>query len=134
MCTLIWLYIRVQKYQNMSKLRFWPLAFASYKTFLKNRSVTSLPALFSACFLKKNISHSNCPNVIVWLSLVFEISDNMCITVISLPVDNVIYFEINLRFLIKPLSYMTEKPIFDSIVFQWNFVRMTILKYVPVVG
>ena len=43
--------------QNILRLRCWPLAFTSYKTFLKKRkrSGTSLPALYSAWFFKKNL-------------------------------------------------------------------------------
>ena len=45
-------------YQNILTLSCRPLAFTSYRAFLKNkkRSRTSLPASFSAWFLKKNIS------------------------------------------------------------------------------
>ena len=41
------------------KRRCWPLSFTSYKAFLKinKRSGTSLPASFSAWFLKKYTSH-----------------------------------------------------------------------------
>ena len=35
--------------------------------------------------------------------------DNMCISFVCLPGCNVIHFEINLSFLIKPFSYMTRK-------------------------
>ena len=43
--------------QVILKRNWGPLAFTSYKAFLKNkkRSGTSLPTLFSAWFLKKNI-------------------------------------------------------------------------------
>ena len=39
----------------------------------------------------------------------FEILDKMYIIIISFLVDDVINFEVNLSFLIKPFSYMTEK-------------------------
>ena len=47
-----------QDYRNILKLSGRPLAFTSYKFFKKNkkRCGTSLPASFSAQFLKKNIS------------------------------------------------------------------------------
>ena len=53
------LHFQVEDYQNMLKQRCWPLTFSFYKAFLKNkrRSGTSLPASFSAWFLKKNIFH-----------------------------------------------------------------------------
>ena len=49
---------QVDAYQNILKLRCRLLAFTSYQAFLKNkkRSETSLHALFSVQFLKKNIS------------------------------------------------------------------------------
>ena len=49
---------QVEDYRNILKLSCWLLAFTSYKAFLKNKkaSGTSLPASFSAWFLKKNIS------------------------------------------------------------------------------
>ena len=50
----------------------------------------------------------NWPNVIVYLPL-FEILGNMCIAILSFPIYDVIKFEINLIFLIKPFLYMTKK-------------------------
>ena len=49
---------QVEGYQIILKRSCRPFAFTSFKAFLKNkkRSGTSLPALFSAWFLKKNIS------------------------------------------------------------------------------
>ena len=67
--------------------RFWPLA--------------SEEKLFSRYILWWNI--------IFWLSLLLEIFGNMYIIVICFPVHDVITFESNLNFLIKPFSYMTEK-------------------------
>ena len=48
-----------EDYQNILKLRCWSLAFASYKTFLKNekRSRTSLLVSFSAWFFIKDIAY-----------------------------------------------------------------------------
>ena len=59
LCSLFLLYLQVEVYQILLKLRCWPLALTLYKAFLKNkmRSGTSLPASFFAWFLKKNISH-----------------------------------------------------------------------------
>ena len=49
---------QVKGYWNVLKLSCRPLAFTSYKAFLKNkkRSATNLPGSFSAWLLKKNIS------------------------------------------------------------------------------
>ena len=41
-----------------------------------------------------------------------EILENICIIIICFPVDDVISFVINLSFLIKLFSYMTENIIF----------------------
>ena len=51
----------------------------------KKRFGTSLPASFPAWFLKKNISlvyHFIWPNLNVWLHLLCEILDNMCIVIL----------------------------------------------------
>ena len=50
----------------------------------------------------------NWPCVIVWLPWLFEIFDNMCIVIVSYRVCDVINFEICVKFLVKPFSYMTE--------------------------
>ena len=59
-CKVCLLYVQVKVCQNILKLRCWPLSFTLSKAFLKNKnkSGTSLPTLFSAWFLSKNISHA----------------------------------------------------------------------------
>ena len=56
---LFLLYVQVEVYQKILKLRCWPLTITLHKASLKNKkdSGTSLPASFSAWFLRKNISH-----------------------------------------------------------------------------
>ena len=62
--SLLLLYIQVEDYQNILKLRYWSLAFTTCKAFLrkKRRPRTSLLEListsFSIWFLKKNIFHA----------------------------------------------------------------------------
>ena len=51
----------------------------------------------------------NWPDFIVLSSLLFEILGNMCIKIASYPDCDVIKFEINLIFLIKPFRSMTKK-------------------------
>ena len=51
----------------------------------------------------------NCPNFIVWLPLLFEILDDMCVVTVCFPGCDVTNFEISLILLLKPLFYMTEK-------------------------
>ena len=52
----------------------------------------------------------NWPNFIVKLSLLLDILINMCIAVVCFPGCDIINFEINIIFLIKPLFYMTKRP------------------------
>ena len=51
----------------------------------------------------------NWPNFIAWLRLRFEIFWNICIVIIWCPAYDVISFEINHNFLIKPFFYITKK-------------------------
>ena len=51
----------------------------------------------------------NWPNFIVWLPVLLEILGNIFIVVICFPVYDVVNFEINLSFLIKPIFYMAKK-------------------------
>ena len=51
----------------------------------------------------------NWPIFIVWLSLLLEILGSMCIAIVYFPGCDVINFEINLIFLIKPFLYIIIK-------------------------
>ena len=97
-------YVQVKSYQNLLKLRSCLLGSISYKRFLKikKRSETSLPASFSVCILKRNISHVysiNWPNFIVWLLLLFETLDNVCIVIVCFPVCDVKILKLTLAVL-----------------------------------
>ena len=48
-------------------------------------------------------------NFIAWLSLLLKIFGNTCITIVCLPGCDIINFEINLIFLIKPFCYNAKK-------------------------
>ena len=50
------------------------------------------------------------PNFIVWWPLLLKILGNMYIGSVCYPVCDVITFEINLAFLIKPFFYLTKQP------------------------
>ena len=52
---------------------------------------------------------TNRTNFIAWLPLRLEILDNMYIVIVCFPVWDVINFEINLAFPVKPFSCMTKK-------------------------
>ena len=48
-------------------------------------------------------------NFIVWFPLLLEILGSMCVTILCWPGCDVIKFEINLIFFIKPFYYLTKK-------------------------
>ena len=77
-----------------------------YHAFLKNKkkSRTSFPTSFLHDFWRK-IFLTLC--YIAWL-LLLEILGNMCIVIICCPVCDVINFEINQSFLIKPFFFITK--------------------------
>ena len=65
------------------------------------------PCLIFCLILKENyftIFSINWQNFIAWLPSLLEILGNMCSAIICFPVYDVISFEINLSFLIKPLK------------------------------
>ena len=83
--SLFLLHVQVEGYRNVLKLSCGPLAFISYKTFLKKnkRSGTSLSVSFFTWFLK-NYLYLTLYSVIwqkfiIWLPLLLEMLDNMCI-------------------------------------------------------
>ena len=87
---LFLLYGQVDVYQNILKLRWWPLAFTLCKVFLKHkkRSRTSLPTSFLHGFWRKiflKLYFRNWTNFIGWLPLHLEILGNMCIVIIFCP-------------------------------------------------
>ena len=108
------LYIKVEEYQNILKLRWWSLALTSYKAFLKNkkRCGTSLPISFlifeKKMFLK--LYSINWSNFTVWLLLFYEkLGTVMFIAIVCFAVCDVTNFEIYLSFLIRPIHKMTKK-------------------------
>ena len=56
----------------------------------------------------------NCPNLIVSLPLLFEILGNIYIAITCFPGRDVINFEINLIFLIKPFFWIYSKNTDES--------------------
>ena len=88
--------------QLLTKQRCWPLAFTFYKAFLKR--------IWS--------------NFTVWLPLLLEILGNVYIVIIYCPVCDVINFEINYSFLIKPFFYVTKNS-----GQKFNYVREDLLTW-----
>ena len=56
----------------------------------------------------------NWPNFIVWLPLLCEILGNMCITIVYKTGCDVIDFEVNLIFLIKPFYLPNQKVVIKT--------------------
>ena len=54
---------------------------------------------------------SNWPNFIVWLSLLSELLVNMCIVIVCKPGCDVMNFEVNFIFLIKPFFLHDQKVV-----------------------
>ena len=72
-CFFAFVVCQVKGYRNILKLSCRPLAFTSYKVFLKDkekRSGTNLPASLSAWFLNENISLTIVHQLIKFLCLV----------------------------------------------------------------
>ena len=80
--------------------------------FFEIGSDNSLFTTFCVWFFKKMflmLYSINWPNLIVSLLLLLEILGNMCTVFVWLPVLDMIKFEINLIFLIKPFFYIIKK-------------------------
>ena len=80
------------------------------KTGLKLISLPHFPHIFwrETLLLLYSI---NWPSFIVWLPLLCEILGNMCIPIICKPGCDVMNFEVNLFFLIKPFFLHDEKVV-----------------------
>ena len=106
-------YVQIKVYQNILKLRCWPLALTLYIAFL-TKTCLELGSL-SHCLhdFWRNIFLAiyfiSWPNFIALSTLLLKILYNMCIIIICCPVFDVINFEVNLNLLIKPFFYITKK-------------------------
>ena len=92
-------------------LHYWSRDMSNFDFLEKGLEIVS-PPYFVHDFSRKiflMLYSINWANFIVWLSLLLEIWDNMCIEIVSFPGCEVINFEINLIFLINPSFYMTKK-------------------------
>ena len=67
------------------------------------------------------------PNFISWLSLLYEILGNMCIAIGFLPGCDVINFEINLIFLIKPF-FLCDQKVKIKIWISWERKGLSLKK------
>ena len=85
----------VEVYQNILKLRCWPLASILYFLQNKKRFETSLPALSWHDFWRKiflTLYSIGWPNCIAWLLLLLELLDDMSVVIICCPACHVINF------------------------------------------
>ena len=109
------LYVQVEVYQNILKLRCWPLAFTLHKAFLKDGVLELVSLLhFLNAFCEKiflTLYSTDWPSFIVWLSLLLAILGRMCIVIIFCPACEVTEFEINPNLLIKSFFYITKRSI-----------------------
>ena len=109
------LYVLVEVYQNMLKLKCRPLVFTLHKAFFKKNKrglkLVSLPHVMDDYWREIffTLYFINWSNFIVWLPLPLEILSNMFIIIICFPVCDVINFEINRSFFINLLFYKTKK-------------------------
>ena len=77
--------------------------------FFRKGPGNSFPTTFCVWFFKENVSYIIWRNSIAGLPLVLEILANISVTNVCFPGCDVINFEINLTFLIKPFLYTTKK-------------------------
>ena len=71
-----------------------------------------IPSYFQNDFSRKMVLilyFINWVNFIAWFPLLLKILAKMCIAIVCEPGSDILNFEINLIFLIKPLLYMTKK-------------------------
>ena len=99
---------------NKSKLyktiNYWSRDMLNFNFFEKGLGIVSTQ--FAYDFSKKiffMLYSINWPNSIAWLPLILEIMSNMFIAIVCFPGFDVINFDINLIFLIKPLLCLTKK-------------------------
>ena len=118
---IVW---QVEGYRNMLKLSCRPLALASYQAFLKNKKRLELFFLphFPHNFWTKIfllLYSINWPNLIVWLPLLWEILGNICFAIVCKPGCDVMKFEVNHIFLIKPL-FLHNKNVVTKTKISWE--------------
>ena len=107
---LFLLYLPVEIFPKILKLRCWSLTFTLHKTILKRGLELVLLPLFPHYFWTKiylTLYFINWPNFIAWLPLLLEIMGKTFIAVICCPGCDAINFQINITFL---SSRSSKKP------------------------
>ena len=105
---LIDLNLAYNKNKLYKNLGYWLRDMSNFDFLKKGLGIVSR-AHFVYDFSRKKFLMFNWPDFIVWLLLFLEILGNMCIAIVCFPGCDVINFEINLIFLIKPFFYMIKK-------------------------
>ena len=102
-------------YNKQIKISIWLQIYAQSTymlnfDFFRKEPGTSLPTTFSAWFLRMSfmLYFTDKRNLIYWLPLLLEIFRNTFIAIICFQNCDVINFEINLYFLIKPFPNMIK--------------------------
>ena len=114
-CGLVYILLALNLVHNKNKLYktldYWSRDLLNLDFFEKGLGII-LPPQFLYDFSRKIffILYSIVlPHFVVWLPFLLEILGNMCIAFVCLPGCDVINFEVNFIFLIKPFFYMTKK-------------------------
>ena len=118
---IIW---QVDGYRNILKLSCRSLAFSSYQVFQKMRKGLELMSLphFPHSFWRKTfilLYSINWQNFIVYLSLLCEILGNVCIAIFCKPGCDIMNFEVNLVFLIKPF-FLHDQNVVKKSSISWE--------------
>ena len=100
--SLFLLYVQLEVYQNILKLRCLTLRFFWTKRDLIFRMISWEK-------LNLKLYSTKWRNFIVLLPLILEILGKMSMIIICFPICDIINFEINHSFHIKPFSYMSRK-------------------------
>ena len=114
----VFIFCQVECCRNILKLSYSPLAFTSYKSCFYSYKSLGLKLVFLPHFLHGFwrkifllLYSINWSNFIVSLPLLRQILYSICFAVVRLPGYDIINFEINLIFLIKPFSLHDQKVI-----------------------
>ena len=102
----------IKKKKTLQFFRILIQRYAQLRYFIKGSETSHLDMHFVYDFWRKILPilcSTNWPNFSVWLPLLLEIWDNICIVTIFCQICEVINCEMNLSFLIKTFFYVTKK-------------------------
>ena len=125
-CSLLLIYfdcphIGTQKKHNVKN--YWSRDMFNFDFSEKGMGIVSQPH-FVNDFLRQvvfRLYSINWPNFIVWLPLFLEALGNICFATICFPGYDVISFQMNLIFLIKPFLYRTKRQNLEYLESKTSF-------------